>query len=378
MDADILIVGAGIAGASAGYFLAPKRSVVVLERESQPGYHSTGRSAALFTEYYGNAVIRALTVASRAFLEAPPPGFADHAPMTPRGTMFIARDDQRETLARQLAEARALVPSIHDVDMKRAAELYPALAVGHITAAFYEPDSKDMDVHAIHQGYLRGLKAAGGRVACDAELLALDRRAGQWHARTKAGDFRAPIVIAAAGAWCDEIGRLAGAAPIGLVPKRRTALTFDPPAGADVRNWASITDADEDFYVKPDAGALLGSPADETPVPPQDAQPEELDIALCIERIQAATTHVIRRPRRTWAGLRSFVADRTPVCGFAAGAEGFFWLAGQGGYGIMTSPAMGRAAAALATGADLPADLAGFGLTAAQLGPARLTSSKAA
>lgn len=367
MDTDILIVGGGIAGASAGYFLAASRRVVVLERESQPGYHSTGRSAALFTEYYGNTVIRALTVASRDFLENPPPGFADHPLMTPRGTMFIARDDQRETLARQLAEARALVPSIHAVDMNRAAALYPPLRVGHVTAAFYEPDSKDMDVHAIHQGYLRGLAARGGRVVCDAEVTALERKAGQWHATTRAGAFRAPIVIDAAGAWADALGRLAGAAPIGLVPKRRTALTFDPPAGADCRAWASVTDADEDFYIKPDAGVLLGSPADETPVEPQDIQPEEMDIAICIDRIQQATTHVIRRPRRTWAGLRSFVADRTVVAGFARGAEGFFYLAGQGGYGIMTSPAMGRVAAALATGGALPADIAAFGVREADL-----------
>ena len=372
MDADILIVGAGIAGASAGYFLAGQRRVVVLERESQPGYHSTGRSAALFTEYYGNAIIRALTVASRGFLEAPPAGFADHPLMSPRGTMFIARDDQRATLARQLEEAQALVPTIHAVDMKRATALYPPLRAGHITAAFYEPDSKDMDVHAIHQGYLRGLKAAGGTVVCDAELTALERRGGQWHARTKAGAFRAPIVIAAAGAWCDEVGRLAGAAPIGLVPKRRTALTFDPPAGAECRAWASITDADEDFYVKPDAGALLGSPADETPVPPQDAQPEEIDIAIAVERIEAASRLRIRRIKNKWAGLRSFVADKTFVVGYDSEAEGFFWLAGQGGYGIQSAPAMGRLSAALALGSGMPDDLKALGVSEATLSPARL------
>jgi len=229
-----------------------------------------------------------------------------------------------------------------------------------------------MDVHAIHQGYLRGLRHAGGTVLCDAEVQSLARSQGQWEVRTTAGDWRAPVVINAAGAWCDAIATLAGVAPIGLQPKRRSAFTFAPPAGVDPRGWPCLIGADESWYVKQDAGMLLGSPANADPVEPQDVQPEELDIALAIDRIQSMTTLEIRRPARTWAGLRSFVADGDLVGGFDPTAPGFFWLAAQGGYGIQTSPAMGEACAALARGLPLPAHIAQAGLTEEMLSPARL------
>jgi D-arginine dehydrogenase len=230
----------------------------------------------------------------------------------------------------------------------------------------------DMDVHAIHQGFLRGLKARGGTVVTNAELQALERRGGVWHLTTRAGEYSAPIVINAAGAWADEIGRMAGTGLIGLVPKRRTALTFDLPAGLNPASWPSLHDVDELFYAKPEAGRLLASPADETPSPPCDAQPEEIDIVTVIDRLEAVITIKITRIARKWAGLRSFVDDRTMVAGEAGTAKGFFWLAGQGGYGIQTSPSMGRAIAALVRGQDLPADLLRRGLTSATLSPSRM------
>ncbi len=365
------IVGAGIAGASASYHLAQAGPTLLIERESQPGYHSTGRSAALYTETYGNRVIRALTLASRSFFEAPPKGFTEHPLLTPRGTMVIAREDQRETLAAALAESKAIQPAVEGIGPERAAKLCPALRPGYVASAFYEEDARDMDVHAIHQGFLRGFKAAGGKLACDAEVLGLARKGDGWTIETRAGTFTADVLVNAAGAWADVLARMAGAAPVGLQPKRRTAVTIEPPAEIDFRRWPAVIDIDEQFYWKPDAGQLILSPADETPVDPQDAQPEEMDIALCVDRVETASTLAIRRIARKWAGLRSFVKDKTPVVGFAKDAPGFFWLAGQGGYGIMTSPAMGRVAAALARGAVLPADIAAHGVTAAELAPAR-------
>ncbi len=366
------IVGAGIAGASAGYHLARSGPTLLLERESQPGYHSTGRSAALYTETYGNRVIRALAIASRPFFEAPPRGFGEHPLLTPRGTMVIARADQGQKLAEALAESRAIRPEVHGVDAARAAALCPALRPGYVAGAFYEEDARDMDVHAIHQGYLRGFRAAGGRLLCDAEVLSLARAGNGWTIETRSGTYTADVVVNAAGAWADVLARMAGARPVGLVPKRRTAVTIEPPAETDFRRWPAVIDVDEQFYWKPDAGQLLLSPADETPTEPQDAQPEELDVALCVDRVERATTLSIGRVARKWAGLRSFVKDKTPVAGFAPDAPGFFWLAGQGGYGIMTSPALGRIAAALAEGGALPADIAAHGVTAADLAPARL------
>ena len=366
------IVGAGIAGASAGFHVAQSGPTLLLERESQPGYHSTGRSAALYTETYGNRVIRALTIASRPFFDAPPEGFTEHPLLTPRGTLVIARADQRIKLDEALAESKALLPSVEGVDAARAAKLCPALRPGYVASAFYEEDARDMDVHAIHQGFLRGFRAAGGTLACDAEVTGLARNGAGWKIATRAGTFTADIVVNAAGAWADVLARMAGARPVGLVPKRRTACTIEPPAESGFRRWPAVIDVDEQFYWKPDAGQIILSPADETPVEPQDIQPEELDIAMCVDRVEQASTLAIRRVLRKWAGLRSFVKDKTPVAGFAPDAPGFFWLAGQGGYGIMTSPALGRAAAALAQGEPMPADIAAHGVSAADLAPARL------
>jgi D-arginine dehydrogenase len=246
-----------------------------------------------------------------------------------------------------------------------------------VAGAVFEPDAADIDVHALHQGYLRGVKRHAGRVVTDADVVALERRDGAWHVRTRDGiEWQAPLVVNAAGAWCDVVARLAGVRPIGLVPKRRSAFVFAPPAGVDASRWPTFVSADETWYVKPEAsGTLIGSPANADPVEPQDVQPEELDIAMAIDRIQAWTTLEIRRPSRTWAGLRSFVADGDLVGGFDPDAEGFFWLAAQGGYGIQTSAAMGEACAALAVGDALPERIARFGVTAPMLSPARLRAA---
>ena len=238
------------------------------------------------------------------------------------------------------------------------------LREGYAAGAVLEPRADEIDVTALHQGFLRGLRARGGRLATCAEATALSRTGGVWRAETTAGACAAPVVINAAGAWCDAVAVRAGVAPIGLRPKRRTAFTFDGPAG-DTSDWPMVIDVDEAFYVKPESGRILGSPADETPSEPCDAHADELDIAHAADRITKATTLEIRHIRAKWAGLRSFVRDGEP-------AAGFFWLAGQGGGGIMTAPAMAAATAALATGRPLPVPLPAFGIDAARLAPARL------
>jgi len=372
MSDGVLIIGAGIAAASLGYFLAPHARVTLLEREAQPGYHSTGRSAALFLASYGTEQVRALTRASRAFLDQPPPGFAEVPILSPRGALFAATPEQADLLDEHCALLARMSPLSRRLSRDETVALVPALRPELLLGGALEPDASDIDVHALHQGYLRGLRRQGGQLVCDAEVTHIERHGAKWIVQAGGREHRAALLVNAAGAWCDEVARLAGVAPIGLQPKRRSAFTFAPPAGLDVTRWPSVVGADESWYIKPDAGVLLGSPANADPVPPHDVQPEELDIAIAIDRIETATTLQIRRPIRTWAGLRSFVADGDLVGGFDARVPGFFWVAAQGGYGIQTSAAMGQACAALLLGHAMPSHLADFGLTPAMLSPARL------
>ena len=369
--ADVLVVGGGMAGASVAAFLAPHARVLLLERESQCGYHSTGRSAAQYIATYGPPQVRALTLASRAFFDAPPEGFANAPILTPRGALTVGYEGQQAALD----EAWALLQSVggrgERLDAAQAQAMVPVLKREGLLGAVHEPDSFDMDVHALHQGFLRMLRRAGGPVVTGAEGQSAQRRSGQWHLQTTAGAFEAPVLVNAAGAWCDVLAGLAGVAPIGLVPKRRAAFTFAPPAGVDITHWPLVIGASHDWYIKPDAGMLLGSPANEDPTAPQDVQPEELDIAWGVHRIEQHTT-LTPRPAHTWAGLRSFVPDGELVAGFDPDAEGFFWCAGQGGYGIQTSAAMGMVGAALVAGEALPEAITRFGVDAARLSPGRL------
>ncbi|UCU92773.1 NAD(P)/FAD-dependent oxidoreductase [Hydrogenophaga taeniospiralis] len=370
---DFILIGAGIAAASTGHFLAPHGRCVMLERESQPGYHSTGRSAAQFIATYGTPQVRALSRASEPFFQHPPEGFASAPLLTPRGLLTVAGADEMHHLHEAWDVLKAISPRGRWLGADEALAMVPALRSEKVSAAILEPDSFDMDVHAIHQGYLRGFRRAGGELVTDAEVTAIERVGDLWRVRTAAGgEYTAPVLINAAGAWCDAIAGLASVAPIGLVPKRRTAFTFSPPAGVDTAHWPLLLAADESFYMKPDAGALLASPVNADPTVPQDVQPEELDIALGLYAIETWTT-LSPRPTHTWAGLRSFVADGDLVGGFDANAPGFFWCAAQGGYGIQTSAAMGEACAALTRGLPLPAHIADSGLTAAMLSPARAT-----
>jgi D-arginine dehydrogenase len=369
---DVLIIGAGMAGASAAYFLAPHRRVVLLEREDQPGYHATGRSAAMYSETYGNATVRALTTASKPFYFDPPKGFSDCALVTPRGSLIVGAATDHTQLRAVWQELRTLVPNVQWWTQAEILQHVPVLRPELAHCGVFEPDAMDMDVHAIHQGFLRGAKAAGAQLVCGAGVQHIHRESGGWRVDTPAGSFFAPVLINAAGAWCDELAQLAGVVTVGLVPKRRTAFTTEAPAGCDISTWPLVIDARETFYFKPDAGVLLVSPANEDPVRAQDVQPEELDVAIAVDRVETATTLQIRQVRRKWAGLRSFVADKTPVVGFAPDTPGFFWLAGQGGYGIQTAPAMGELAAALVQGLPVPADMVALGVREQDLAARRL------
>lgn len=372
MSIDFLVLGAGMAGAAAAYFLGDHGTVVVLEREDRTGYHATGRSAALYTETYGNAAIRALTVASGRFFRAPPPGFATARLLTPRGLLMVAPAADSAPFEAALALGRRFAPSVRRLARAEALALCPVLRESWLAYAFLEPDAMDMDVHAIHQGFLAGMRGKGGRLVTAAEPRSITRRGGLWQVETAAGRFAAPILVNAAGAWADEVALSAGVPPVGLAPLRRTACIVEAPPGMAVDAWPMVGDVAESFYFKPESAQLLISPADETPMPPQDVQPDEFDIAIAAERIAAATRLEFRTIRRKWAGLRTFAPDKTLVIGPDPAASGFVWMAGQGGYGIQTAPAAGAALAALATGSALPDEVTALGLSASALLPDRL------
>jgi D-arginine dehydrogenase len=368
-DTDVLIIGAGIAGTSTAYFLSQYASVRILEREPYPGMHSTGRSAALFSATYGPSQVRTLTRASRPFFEHPPQGFADNPILTARGVLTVGPAEHAAELETLYAAIHPDLPSARLLREHDIRDFVPVLNAAFAHTALFEPDASDMDVNALHQGFIRGFKARDGELLCGIDIRSIERSQDRWCIDTGERRFRAPLLINAAGAWVDRVAAQAGVAPIGIEPRRRSAFLFAAPAGIATAHWPFVVAADESFYFKPDAGLLLGSPANADPVPPHDVQPEDLDIAIAVDRIEAATSLRIDRPIRAWAGLRSFVADGDLVGGFAPDAAGFFWVAALGGYGIQTCAAMGEACAYLALGRALPAHLSDAGVTAAMLAP---------
>ncbi|HSV35937.1 MAG TPA: FAD-dependent oxidoreductase [Ramlibacter sp.] len=370
---DVAVVGAGIAGASLGWRLASGHRVVVLEREDQPGYHATGRSAAMFMESYGPAGVRALTRASRAFYEQPPAGFAHHGLLHPRGALYLAGPGQQAKLEQLHAELVGTGGAVEVLDAAAVLQRVPCLRPEQVCGALYDPAAQDIDVHALHQGFLGGMRRRGGELRRNAALLHARHDGQAWTLGLADGaTIRATTVVDAAGAWADEVAALCGAAPVGLVPCRRSAFTFDAPEGADFTGWPAVAGVDESYYFKPDAGQLLGSPANADPTTPHDVQPEELDIALGIYQIESVCRVSIRRPGRTWAGLRSFVADGEMVIGWDGSCPGFFWLAAQGGYGIQSAAGASALADALLRRVSLPEALSRHGVDPAVLSPLRL------
>ena len=346
---DVIVIGTGIAGATVAAHLAGDRRVALVEAEDAAGYHSTGRSAAIWVLNYGPPDVRALTGLSRAFFEAPPPGFAESPILNRRPVLFLAPPEQQASLDGLLATGAG----VREIRVDEAAALLPALRPGYAVRAAVEEDAFDMDVAVLHQGFLRQVRAAGGVLALRSRTGQIGRQGRKWHVQVAGGGtFTAPVVVNAAGAWCDEVARQAGAAPLGLQPKRRTGVIIDPAPWQPAR-WPLVQDADTTWYARPEAHTrLMVSPADETHLHPHDVAPDEMDVAVAVDRMQQALDIPVRRVERSWAGLRTFTPDGSLAIGWDPAADGFFWCAGQGGYGIQTSPAAGRLAADMIAGRD--------------------------
>ena len=352
----VVVIGAGIAGAAAAWHLAGHASVVILEREGHPGAHATGRSAALHTETSGAAVVSALAAVSRPFLAEPPAGFTDHALLSPRGLLWIARAAEQDRLEDKAAAADEAGVEVHRLDSSQCHQLVGVLRPEAAVAGVFEPRAMNIDVDGLLQGFVRGARHRGAELHVGVGATAVTERDHGWRVQAGERHWDCDVVVNAAGAWCDRLAGLAGVAPLGLRPLRRSVFVFPPPEGIDASGWPMVWDIGNRFYFEPEGPLLLVSPVDETPSEPCDARPEVEDIALGVEELEAATALPVRGVRRTWAGLRTFAADSVPAAGFDPDHPGFFWLAGQGGYGIKTSPAMGRLCAALILDQEPPMD----------------------
>lgn len=372
--ADFLVVGGGIAGLSLAARLTDHGRVAVFEAEQALGRHSSGRSAAFSHFGIGNATVRAMTAWSRAaFVD--PPGERGDAPLSrPAAALFVATEEMLGRLAALEGEMEPFAPRLRRLEGKEMKELVPSLrtGAGGLVAGTLDPDGLRLDSDALLQAYARRLRA-GGTLKTGCRVTAIARDGADWRVRADGGeDWTGPVLIDAAGAWADAVAGMAGIRPLGLRPLRRTIIVIDPPAGASVRDWPFVKTAEDDFYILPEAGRLLASPVDEVESAPCDAQPEDYDIALAAWKVERYTTLTVSRIAGRWAGLRTFAADRVPVAGFAPDAPGFFWLAGQGGYGLQTAPAMAAAAEALITRAPWPETLREAGVTPDLLAPGRL------
>jgi len=355
---DILVIGGGIAGLSAAAELSKSARVTVLEAEEQVGFHSSGRSATMLHYALGDRLVRALTLASRPFFDDPPPGF-DDLPLGRRMPVLIhAREEEREALQALHADL-APFAKLERLDARGVRELCPLLRED---ARYGVADRNGirLDPHALLQVNLRALRANGGELRTGARVASVEHSQGRWQVRTEAGEtFAAPIFVNAAGAWADHVARLAEVEPIGLEPRRRTIITFDAPPGTNLEGLPFAKTVGDELYFAPESGRLFASPMDEVPSPPCDAQPAELEVALAAYRMEERTIVKVERIHSRWAGLRTFTPDRHPAVGFTSGTEGFFWLAGQGGFGLQTSPAMARIAASIILGTPWPvADVA--------------------
>ncbi len=375
MNPSVAVIGGGIAGVSAAYELALTGCpVTLLEAEPVLASHSTGRSAALYFENYGALPNRGLTRASKPFFDAPPDGLVDHPLLERRGAMWIGTPDQEQSLRAHLADSEAGNHPGRWLSPAKARALVPVLRPEYLGGAVFEPESLDLDVAGLHQAFVRGFRRIGGEVRLSAAVTGLERRRSHWTVTTSSEQVAADVVVDAAGAWGDVIAAMAGARQVGLVPMRRTAFTV--PGDNAYRRWPLVADADNQFYFRPDGTQLLCSLAEERASPPEDARPDEVDIALAIERINQATTLGIRTVRSSWTGLRSFVPDRAMVIGFDPVVEGFFWLVGQGGTGIQTAPAAALLTAGLITAGSPPPALADYGIDVAGLNPRRLVDGR--
>ncbi|MGD1954308.1 MAG: NAD(P)/FAD-dependent oxidoreductase [Sphingomonadales bacterium] len=377
MQVDVAIIGAGIAGASLAAYLPESVRTIILEAEAQPGYHTTGRSAAFYSETYGGPEVQPLTTASKDwFFSTLAPGESNALMVTRQGALHVGWEVPESALSSFAAPLRTLCPNIDIIDADACLEKCAALNREGLVGGVWDPDSCDIDVAAVHRTFLGLAKTNGHSRVCDFQVSALERRNGLWHITSSRGDtVSAALLGKAAGAWSDEIGHLAGAPPLGLAPLRRTIGLFDVKGMAISPDLPLTLDLDERFYFKEQSGHLLVSPADEIPSPPCDAQPAMEEIALAAHRVEGRTHYQLTKCPARWAGLRTFAPDRAPVYGFDPIVEGFFWCAGQGGFGIQTAPAAGQLAAALVLQTELPPSFETLGITSSRYAPRRFAAA---
>jgi D-arginine dehydrogenase len=370
-NADFLIIGGGVAGLSAAARLAAHGRTVVIEAEDAVGYHSSGRSVTFSHFGIGNRTVRGLTSYSRDFFLTPPERFDPLSRPTP--ALFVSREDTLDKLEALRAEMALFTDTIEPADEAGMLALCPILRTGSgaLVAGIVDHGGLRLDPHALLQGFARAVRTGGGEIATGARISAIRRSGSEWEVEPAAGRWTAPILVNAAGSWADQVAALAGVRPLGLTPLRRTIIVLDPQ-GNDVRAWPFVKTVVDEFYMMPEAGMLLASPVDEVPDDPGDAQPDDYDVALAAHRFEEYTTLSVPRIAHRWAGLRTFAADRVPTAGFAPDAPGFFWLAGQGGYGLQTAPAMAAISEALITGGDWPAGLEALDVTPERILPERL------
>ena len=373
---DIIIIGGGIAGTSAAFELCKSSSVLMLERESRPGYHATGRSAAVYASSYGseNTALYALVRASWEFFDSPPEGFTQYPLYHHRGVLYIAEQAQLVGLRQYYDGMKARNPDAEWIGRDAIKRLFPPLKDSYTEAAIYDTNAYDLDVSALQEGYLKAVRQSGGVLKTGFEVTHVRKSNGLWIVSNGQEEYSAPCLVNAAGAWVDEIAQKASVKKIGIQALRRSAILFDGPENQALSDWSMLVEFREEFFIKPEAGKLLASPANEDPSEPCDVQPEDLDIAYAAHYAEQALNLRVEKVDHSWAGLRSFVIDRGPVIGFDPDAEGFFWLAGQGGYGIQTAPAAGRLAASLISGEGVPEDMQALGLSELLTSPARLSN----
>lgn len=367
---DIIVIGGGIAGIGCAAMLSEHATVRVIEAEGSPGYHATGRSAAIFIPSYGGREIRSLTAASERYLTEPPAELGIDCVLAPRGELLLAGEGEEEVLGSLLAEC----PSLQELEVDDALRLVPILRRENIRRACLEPRARDIDVDLLFQGWRRLLGGRGGAIASGHPVARLARGRDEWRVDTAHASYLAPVVVNAAGAWADDIARLAGSAPLALRACRRSAAILPAPGGREIADWPLFGSVAETWYAKPLGGKLMVSPADEDPVPPHDAFADDMVLAEGLHRYEQAVTVPVTRVEHSWAGLRTFAPDRVPVVGFDPIVDGFFWLAGQGGYGIQTAPALSLLACELISGHALSAARAEL---AAALSPRRFAGGPA-
>jgi D-arginine dehydrogenase len=371
-DVRVAVIGGGMAGVSIGYELADKTSVVVLEQERELAYHTTGRSAAMYLRSYGNAPVRALTAASEPDFHRLERSYSEPDLLTEDPVLWVADKYARPALEALLATEAPL----RAVSSSEAAALCPALRTEHLVGGALDLSAQRIDVMRLHRAYVSGLLARGGTIRCSTPVTGLARTVEGWKVRTPVGSFTVDAVVNASGAWADRLAGRAGAAPVGIRPLRRTIFTSPVTWPEPIHAWPFVADCAERYYFKAEHDQVMVSPADEVPDQPRDAKPEEIDIARALEIINEHTTLGLRSVRSSWAGLRCFAGDRSPVVGCRRSEPGFFWFAGQGGYGIQMAPALARLGAALLLGLSLPPDLDGL-IDPAALSPERAMSTAA-